>query len=75
MGPAGIGNNQLWASGTSALFSTIVRVASCFVAPVAVLLLAEYLAPRLIALPPTLAGLRTWGPVLTLVLAGVLALA
>ncbi len=75
MGPAGVGNNQLWASGASTFVSTIVRAASCFVAPVVVLLLAEYLAPRLIALPPTLAGLRTWGPVLTLVLAGALALA
>jgi GGDEF domain-containing protein len=56
------------------LFSALVRAASGFVAPVAVLLLAEYLAPRLTALPPTLAGLRTWGPVLTLVLAGALAL-
>jgi diguanylate cyclase (GGDEF)-like protein len=71
----GVGNNQLWASGTSVLFGTIVRVASAFVAPVVVLLLAEYLAPRLIGLPPTLAGLRTWGPMLTLVLAGGLALA
>jgi diguanylate cyclase (GGDEF)-like protein len=67
--------NQLWASGTSALCSTIVRAGSGFVAPVVVLLLAEYLAPRLTALPLTLAGLRTWGPVLALVLAGVLALA
>ena len=74
MGLAGVGNNQLWASGTSALFSTVVRAASGFVAPVAVLLLAEFLAPRLTELPPTLAGLRTWGPVLTLVLAGALAL-
>ena len=62
------------ASGGRALLSTILRAGSGFVAPVTVLLLAEYLAPRLIGLPPTLAGLRTWGPMLTLVLAGVLAL-
>jgi len=56
------------------LLSIVVRAASGFVAPVAVLLLAEFLAPRLTGLPPTLAGLRTWGPVLTLVLAAALAL-
>ncbi len=75
MALAGVGNNQLWASGTSALLSTIVRTASGFVAPIAILLLAEYLAPHLIDLPHTLAGLRSWGPMLTLVLAGTLALA
>lgn len=75
MASVGVGNNQLWAAGTSALLSTMVRAASCFVAPVAVLLLAGYLAPHLNDLPPTLAGLRSWGPMLTLVLAGVLALA
>jgi diguanylate cyclase (GGDEF)-like protein len=74
MRPASAGDRQLQASGANALLSTIIRAVSGFVAPVAVLLLADYLSPRLIGLPPTLAGLRTWGPMLTLVLAGVLAL-
>jgi GGDEF domain-containing protein len=50
------------------------RVVSGFVAPIAVLLLAQYLAPRVIELPPTLAGLRGWGPTLILMLAASLAL-
>ena len=60
MALVGVGNNQLWASGTSALLSTFVRAASGFVAPIVVLLLAEYLAPHLVHLPPSLAGLRSW---------------
>jgi diguanylate cyclase (GGDEF)-like protein len=56
------------------VLSILSRVVSGFVAPVAVLLLAHYLAPRVIGLPPTLAGLRSWGPMLMLVLAGILAL-
>jgi GGDEF domain-containing protein len=50
------------------------RVVSGFIAPIAVLLLAQYLAPRVIGLPPTLAGLRSWGPTLILVLTATLAL-
>ena len=53
---------------------TFLRVASVFVAPVLVLGLAHYLAPLVTTLPPTLAGLRTWGPILALLLAGGLAL-
>jgi GGDEF domain-containing protein len=54
---------------------TFFRVASAFVAPVLVLALAHHLAPLVATLPPTLAGLRTWGPIIALLLAGGLALA
>lgn len=59
--------------GTTALL-TFVRIASGFVAPILILVLTHFLAPRAIELPATLAGLRTWGPALALLLAGVLAL-
>jgi GGDEF domain-containing protein len=53
---------------------TFLRVASAFVAPVLVLAAAHYLAPLVTTLPPTLAGLRTWGPIIALLLAAGLAL-
>ena len=56
------------------MLSVFSRVVSGFVAPIAVLLLADYLAPRVVGLPPTLAGLRTWGPALIVLFAATLAL-
>jgi diguanylate cyclase (GGDEF)-like protein len=49
-----------------------LRGLSGFLIPLLVLLAAHLLAPR--ELPPTLSGLRTWGPVMVLGLAGALAL-
>jgi len=46
-----------------------------FLAPVLVLLAAQYVAPRIAGIPPSLEGLRTLGPVLALLLAGAMALA
>ena len=44
MALVGVGNNQLWASGTSALLSTFVRAASGFVAPLLVPMLNSVVA-------------------------------
>jgi len=46
-----------------------------FVLPVLLLLLAQIAAPLAAELPASLAGLRTWGPLMALSLAGALALA
>jgi GGDEF domain-containing protein len=58
----------------SALTGTLLRVASGFVLPLAMVALAQLAAPFAAQLPSSLEGLSMWGPLWALVLAGTLAL-
>jgi len=59
-------------SGTPLLKAT-VRGISGFLWPVLLLVAAQFLVPLVALLPPSLAGLKTWGPILALALAGAMA--
>ena len=61
-------------SGAS-LLSLIVRGLSGFLLPLLLLVAAQFVVPLVALLPPSLAGLRTWGPILALALAGSIAVA
>lgn len=75
MGPDALYSAQpTYASGSS-LLNTVVRGLLRFAPPVLLLVAAQFLVPLVALLPPSLAGLRTWGPILTLVLAGLVAAA
>ena len=52
------------------LLSATVRGVSAFLWPVLLLIAAQFLVPLVALLPPSLAGLKTWGPILALALAG-----
>ena len=55
------------------LLSATVRGVSAFLWPVLLLIAAQFLVPLVALLPPSLAGLKTWGPILALALAGAMA--
>jgi hypothetical protein len=57
------------------LSSTILRRLTDVLLPLAVLAAAVVIVPRVNLLPPSLAGLRGWGPTLLIITAGSLALA
>ncbi len=61
--------------GTDALPNALLRGMTGFIAPALVLLAAHYVGPRFGVIHPSLEGLRTWGPILAIVLSGALALA
>ena len=56
-----------------ALLSATVRGVSAFLWPVLFLIAAQFLVPSVALLPPSLVGLKTWGPILALALTGAMA--